>query len=157
MMTHGRMNLNWISWNVDIPDIGRAGLRRFGLVTGSLVAVVFGILLPWLWKGKPNFPAEVLAMEMPAWPWVICLVLNIWALIAPGSLRLPYRAWMRFALVLGAVNSRIILGIVFVFVFVPIGLFLRLAKGNPMMRSGPNGEFRISSPSRHPSHMEKPF
>lgn len=143
--------------NRDIPDIGRSGLRRFGIVTGVLVAVIFGVLLPWAWKGKPNFPTEVLSMEMPGLPWVTCLILNIWALIAPGSLRFPYRAWMCLALVLGAVNSRIILGIVFVFVLFPIGLLLRLVKGSPMMRSGPNGEFRIPSPSRDPSHMEKPF
>jgi len=151
------MNLNWINWEADIPDIGRAGLRRFGIVTGGMIAFVFGILLPWLWKGKPNFPVEVMSMEMPSWPWVTCLVLIIWALIAPGSLRLPHRAWMRFALVLGAINSRIILAVVFVFVFVPIGWFVRLVKGNPMMRTGSKGAFRISSTSRHPDHMGKPF
>ena len=156
-MTHGRMNSNWINWEADIPDIDRTGLRRFGIVTGGLVALVFGVLLPWLWKGKPNIPVEILLGKVPAWPWVTCLVLIIWALITPGSLRMPYRAWMRFALVLGAINSRIILGIVFIIVFVPIGLFVRLVKGDPMMRTGPKGAFRISSTSRHPSHMERPF
>ena len=151
------MNLNWIKCKIDVPDIDRSGLRRFGFVTGCLVGLLFGILLPWIWMGAPDFPKEVLSMKMPSIPWSICFVLIAWSLVSPGTLRLPYRIWMRFALVLGHLNSRIIMAVVFLLLFVPIGLMLRLLKGNPMARTGPDGQFRISLTSRDPSHMERPF
>jgi hypothetical protein len=31
-----------------IPELDRKGLRDFGLVTGSIVAVLFGLFFPWL-------------------------------------------------------------------------------------------------------------
>ena len=151
------MNSSWIKFKIDIVDIDRSGLRKFGIVTGSLVGLLFGILLPWIWLGTPNFPQEVLSLKMPAVPWSICFILITWSLVAPSTLRLPYRIWMRFALVLGHVNSRIILALVFVLLFIPIGVLLRFFKGNPMARTGPAGEFRISLMSRDPNHMERPF
>ena len=31
-----------------IPELDRKGLREFGLVTGGIVAVLFGLFFPWL-------------------------------------------------------------------------------------------------------------
>lgn len=149
--------MNWIDHRANLPDLDRAGLRRFGLITAVLLMLSFGVLLPWAWAGSPNWPVELIRGRLPSWPWVIGLMLASWALFAPATLRTPYRVWMLFAAVLGAINSRIILGVVFLIVFVPIGLIVRLTSGNPMMRTGPNGSFRIPSRSRKPDHMERPF
>ena len=32
----------------EIPELDREGLRQFGLTTGGIVAVLFGVVLPWL-------------------------------------------------------------------------------------------------------------
>ena len=42
-----------------IPELDRTGLREFGIVTGGIVAVLFGLLFPWL-----------LERSFPLWPWV---------------------------------------------------------------------------------------
>lgn len=48
------------------------------------------------------------------------------ALIYPKGLAPLYKAWMAFGHVLGWINARIILGIVFFAVVMPIGLVMRL-------------------------------
>ncbi len=63
-----------------IPELDRKGLREFGLVTGTIVAVLFGLFFPWL-----------LERAFPLWPWVVFGVLGAWALVAPLSLRPLYR------------------------------------------------------------------
>jgi hypothetical protein len=76
-----------------IPELDRKGLREFGLITGAIVAVLFGLFFPWL-----------LERSFPLWPWAIFAVLGAWALVAPLSLRLVYRAWMRFGRILRSDN-----------------------------------------------------
>jgi hypothetical protein len=43
-----------------IPELGRKGLREFGLTTGIAIVVIFGLFFPWL-----------LERPWPTWPWVI--------------------------------------------------------------------------------------
>jgi hypothetical protein len=48
------------------------------------------------------------------------------ALICPRLLSPLYRGWMKFGHVLGWINARIILGLVFFVMVTPIGLVMRL-------------------------------
>jgi hypothetical protein len=52
-------------------------------------------------------------------------------------------AWERLALVLGWINSRILLSLVFIFFLVPIGLLFRLFKGDPLFirKPPPDSQF----------------
>jgi hypothetical protein len=34
--------------NHKIPELDRKGLREFGLMTGAVVVVIFGLFFPWL-------------------------------------------------------------------------------------------------------------
>ena len=74
-----------------IPELDAKGLREFGVVTGAIVAGLFGLFFPWVFDRQ--FPGE-----FPWWPWMFCAVLGGWGLIAPNSLRPVYRGWMRFGL-----------------------------------------------------------
>ena len=107
----------------EIPELDKKGLRDFGLITGGLFAVIFGLLLPYLFGSS-----------LPWWPWLVCVVLVIWALIAPQSLNPVYRLWMRVGLLIGSVVSRVILGLVFFLVVTPIGLMMRAIGKDPMNR-----------------------
>ena len=69
----------------EIPTLSRKGLREFAIVTGGVLAVIFGLLLPWIFDNS-----------YPYWPWIVWAVLSAWGLIAPMSLRPVYRLWMRF-------------------------------------------------------------
>ena len=92
---------------------GPSEIRKFGI----LFTVVFGLLAAYLaWKGSG------------AWPWVLAGA--AFFLVAGFSfhplLRPIYTGWMRFAFVLGWINTRLILGLFFYLILTPVGLFMRL-------------------------------
>lgn len=133
----------------DIPELDRAGLRSFGLMTGGLIVLLFGLLLPWL----------VGAESLPRWPWLVGGGLAAWALVAPSSLRSVYRLWMRFGLFMGSIMNPIVLGLVFVFVMVPVGAVMRVLARDPLARRLDPAQttYRQSSRVRSPNSMERPF
>src|SRR5262245_61596107 len=94
--------------------LDRNGLRNFGLTTGAIAAVLFGLLLPWL-RGY----------GFPMWPWLAGGILALWGLLAPATLRPVHRVWMAVGNVLGWINTRIILGLVFYTVVLPMGRMMR--------------------------------
>lgn len=132
----------------DIPELDRAGLRKFGLTTGAIIAVLFGLLIPWL-----------IGFRFPLWPWLVVAVLGVWALLAPATLNPVYRGWMRFGLVIGAVMNRLLLGIMFFLIFSPIGVLMRLFGRDTMTRKFDARRASYRMPSRQPSakNMERPF
>jgi saxitoxin biosynthesis operon SxtJ-like protein len=97
-------------------------LRRFGLTVGGTF-VLFGVV-SW-WRGHV-LPPRVL--------WTLGGLLCAPALVAPALLGPVQRGWMRAAAVLGEVNSRIILTVLFYAVIAPVGRVLRLFR-DPLERS----------------------
>lgn len=132
----------------DIPELDRNGLRRFGLTTGGLVVLIFGVLLPWLF-----------AVDVPRWPFGVGGVLAVWAVVAPSSLKSFYRVWMRFGFLMAAVMNPLVLGLVFVFVMTPVGIVMRLSGKDPLLRrwDPSRGSYRQASRRRDPKSMERPF
>ena len=131
----------------EIPELDRKGLREFGLTTGAIVAVLFGLFFPWL-----------LARPWPRWPWVILLVLGGWALIAPGTLRLVYRGWMRFGLLLSKITSPVIMAVIFFVLITPIALFRRMRGSNDMtapFRATPS--YRLPSSKPPADSLKRPY
>ena len=135
-------------------------MRKFGLVTGLIVVVLFGFLLRWLFKGSDAgywpFTGELLK---PTWPWIVALVLWIPALLYPPALRPVYKAWMKIGETLGYVNSRIILFIFYYLILAPFGTVLRLFGFDPMRRKRDDSNtYRVESkvPSS-PKSMERPY
>ena len=57
---------------------------------------------------------------------------GILGILRPGLLLYPYRAWMKLGHILGWVNSRIILGLVFLIVLQPIALIMRILGHDPL-------------------------
>jgi predicted membrane protein len=131
-----------------IPELGTHGLRKFGLTFASIIAGLFGLVLPW-----------VFSFAYPTWPWVVSVILVLWGLLAPDTLNLFYRIWMRFGLLLNAVMSRVILGILFFGIITPTGWIMRFAGRDPLTRKrDPEAmSYRTASRPRTPSHMERPF
>ncbi|MBM3318255.1 MAG: hypothetical protein FJY75_10445 [Candidatus Eisenbacteria bacterium] len=97
----------------------RRRLRAFGLTVGGALALL-GALLAW--------------KQRPAWP--LCagaaLLLIAAGLGAPSLLRRVERLWMRLAMAMGWVMTRVILGLIFLVVFTPAGLALRLLRRDPL-------------------------
>ena len=131
----------------EIPELDKAGLRRFGITTGSIVAVLFGLVLPYL-----------LDHGWPRWPWIVAAVLIAWALVAPGTLRPVYYGWMRIGLVLGKIMTPIILTLVYAIAVVPTSLILRLLGKDPLHRDfDQSSSYRVKSKDPSIDNMEKPF
>ncbi len=134
--------------NKHILQPSKKDLRKFGLVTGALVTVFFGLLLPWLFNH-----------ELPFWPWIVAGVLWIWALLLPVSLLPVYRGWMTFGSVMGWINTRIILGIMFYVMFMPVGFIMRLMGNDPMARKIDKFQTTYRVTHAHPKkdHVERPY
>ena len=104
-------------------------LREFGLLIGFGFPLLIGWLIPAL-SGHGS----------RAWTlWVGFLGILI-GLTYPRLLYYPYKFWMKLGLILGWVNSRIILGLVFIIVLLPISFVMRLIGYDPLRtkRKGEN-------------------
>lgn len=132
----------------EIAKLDKKGLRNFGYTTGIIVAGLFGLLLPWLFSGP-----------IPRWPWIVAAILATWATIAPLSLQPLYQAWMRFGAVLGWINTRIILGVVFYALILPVGFMARTFTHDPMARKldADATTYRVPSKQSPPDNMKRPF
>lgn len=131
-----------------IPELDRKGLRNFGLTTGGIVAVLFGLCFPWL-----------LDRPIPRWPFVILVALGGVGLVAPMALRPVYHGWMRFGLLMSKITTPLIMGLVFFVVVTPMSLLMRLMGKDYMARRLRDGapSYRIKSDATPPNRLEKPF
>lgn len=102
--------------------LSKSELRKFGLTVGGAFAL-FGTI-SW-WRGH-ELPPRVL--------WTLAGLLIVPGLIAPAILGPVQRGWMAFAMVLGHINTRIILTVLYYLVMTPVGLVMRLFR-DPLDRS----------------------
>ena len=96
-------------------------LREFGL----LIGILFPFLIGWVLPSLGGHPFRL-------WTLWISFPFLISAIIRPGILYEPYKFWMRIGCILGWVNSRIILGLVFLIVLQPIALIMRICGHDPL-------------------------
>lgn len=130
-----------------IPELDKAGLRNFAFTTGAIVAVLFGLGLPYLFD-----------FAWPRWPWIVAAVLFLWGAAAPATLRPVYRGWMRFGLLLSKITTPIILTLVYVITIIPTAVILRLARKDLLRRKFDGSEsYRVKSKAPSIDNMEKPF
>ena len=131
-----------------IKELDNQELKEFGLIGGLIVAVLFGLVLPVLRHHS-----------LPVFPWIMAGLLWVWAIVAPATLNVVYQIWMRIGLVLGWIQTRIILSIVFYVMICPMALIKRLLNQDSMMRGfAPNlSTYRLTSKTKTKESMEKPF
>ena len=128
-------------------DMTPRELRNFGLVTAAMLVLFFDILIPWIW-----------GIALPVWPLIAASVLILMALVYPKSLGPVYTVWMKFANVLGWINTRIILGLIFYTLFMPVGFVVR-AVSDPLRRKRDDASPSYREESRQPKieNMERPY
>jgi len=96
--------------------------RSFGVSVGSVLLLIAAY---FVWRGRLG-RAEVLG--------AIGVVLLGLGLVRPTLLKWPSAVWWRFSRVLGHVNARVLLTLMFALVLVPIGLLWRLTGRDPLGR-----------------------
>jgi hypothetical protein len=110
----GRRNLHLISREHRDDDFVK--VRNFGFLFASIFGVILGMLLPGFRRHELDFKFLILG-----------LIFLVFAVFKPAILKGPYQSWMRLAHILGALNARIVLGLVYIFLFCPVGIYFRLS------------------------------
>lgn len=123
-------------------------LRKFGWTVGGVFVGAFGLVVPWL-----------LSRPHPHWPFWVGLPLLILGTLIPVALKPVYIVWMKIAHVLGWINTRILLSLMFFLVFTPLGLLMRLTKKDPLRLAWGNKSLSYWSESEfdNPMKFDRPF
>jgi hypothetical protein len=125
----------------------RKELRQFGFLVGG----VFGVIGLW----------RVAIHSESMWLWVIgsgALLVALGAVL-PEVLAPVHKGWMWVGHVLGWINTRILLGVVFYGLVTPIGIVFRLL-GKDTMRQAfvkDSPTYRVIKQARPRTHMKYQF
>ena len=89
-------------------------LRKSGLIVASILVFLF-FLIPFIFH-----------QEFKLVPLIIASIITLFSLISPYSLRVPYAIWVEVGILLGKINSYIILFIFFYLIITPISILRKI-------------------------------
>ena len=120
--------------------------RSFGLVVGGIFAAIGA----W-----PLLRGEGIRL----WAVILGSLLVVLGLLFPGRLGPIYKAWMAIGHVLGWINTRIILGVIYYALFTPLGLAMRVWRKDLMRRQydETTNTYRVLRRPRPAVHMLRQF
>lgn len=123
-------------------------LRNFGLI----MALVFFLFFVGAYF-------ELFKYSTFNWSLVVSIIFVFFALVVPRYLVIIYIPWMFFGEKVGAVNTKIILGIIYYGLFTPIALVFKLFRKDPMKRKIDKKitSYKIYSKNKNIEHMDSPF
>ena len=90
-------------------------LRNFGLIMAAFFGIVLGLL-----------PVLIKKSDLRIWTIVVAALFLIPSLAFPRALKWSYQVWMLIGTILGWINTRIILGLIYFLMVTPIALLMRL-------------------------------
>jgi hypothetical protein len=124
-----------------------SALRSFGLIVGG----VFGAIGLW--------PLVIRGASPRGWALALGILLVGPALMVPRVLQPAHRLWMALAEILGWINTRILLSIVFFGLITPMGLVMRRLGKDPMRRGFERtaSTYRVNRTAPRPDHMLRQF
>ena len=96
-------------------------LRDFGKIVGLGLPIFVGFIIPFL-----------TGHSFAIWTILVGLIIFTVGIIKPSLLFFPYKYWMLIGNLLGWINSRLILGLVFILVLQPISIFMKIFKYDPL-------------------------
>ena len=126
--------------------ISKKQLLEFGIFMGFGFPLFIGFLVPAilghgfrLWTLWVGFPAFIIGLT------------------APQLLYYPYKIWMLLGNALGWVNSKIILGLVFIFGLQPIAFVMRLRGYDPLRLSRKGEKTYREKRKNHQTDLKRIF
>ena len=128
-------------------EITNKQLRSFGSTVGGMFALIG--FWPLIFRGEdPRW-----------WAMVVAGCLLVPAVVFPKSLVWPYKGCMVVGHVMGWINTRIILGVVFYLIVTPMGILRRWLGKDPMGRElRPDlDSYRVIRNPRPASHLTKQY
>ena len=132
---------------IESADPSRRQLVSFGFTIGGAL-VVLAAIRAW----RRGIDETVIAVV------IVAALFALSALTAPNALSAVYRWWMRLAEILGWINTRIILLVIFYLVVTPLGLIMRAIRKSPLDQ-GERDSYWTEAPqsSYGDKHYEKQF
>jgi len=122
-------------------------IRSFGLIFSLLVVFIFAGLMPWLFN-----------QSMSVWPFVVSTVTALLALLAPSALRPLHSLFIKLGTLLGFINTRILLFIIFFGLFLPVSIIMWLVRRDILGRKpSTDDSYRKLSQPRPRDHFERPY
>lgn len=104
-----------------LNKITKKKLREFGYLIGLGLPLIVGFILPFIFGHGFRW-----------WTFWISLPFLISGVLFPNILKIPYQMWMQLGHILGWLNSRIILGLVYIIVLLPIAIIMKFFKYDPL-------------------------
>lgn len=101
--------------------LDKSALKKYGIIMGVAFLLIAALLF-LRHRHNPLLFVLLAALFFTA------------GLLYPRVLKPIYNIWMRMAFVLGWLNTRLILLVLFYIVFMPVGLFLKLFRIDPLDR-----------------------
>jgi len=143
-----RVNLKDKFRKLKVANPSVKDLRDFGVILGIINALLFGVLFPFFFQ-----------FQYPLWPFILSAVLIVCGLVRPKMLRLIYQVWMAIGNCLGWINTRIILGFIFITIFLPTGIIMNLLGKDLLNKkfSQSQESYRLPARSRHKRHFEETY
>ena len=102
-------------------NISKKILREFGILIAFIFPILIGYVFPYFEGHSFRF-----------WTIWVGMPFLIFAIIKPNLLFYPYKMWMKLGEILGWLNSRIILWLVFIVVLQPIAFLMRIFGHDPL-------------------------
>ena len=127
-------------------SISKKQLREFGFLIGIGFPIFIGWLIPAI--------SGHLFKTWSLWVGIPSLLLGI---IKPSLLFYPYKGWMILGLILGWINSRIILGLIFLLVLQPIALVMKIFGYDPLKKNKSNDISYKESKENHKVDLTRIF
>ena len=127
--------------------IEKKELRNFGLLVGG----VFCLIGIW--------PVIRYGEGLRLWAVLPGALLIPLGLMAPTVLAPVFKIWMKVGHIMGWINTRIILGVLFFGIITPMGVVMRLSGWDSMRRalSKDAESYRVVRQARPRSHMTRQF
>lgn len=127
-------------------SITKKQLREFGILLGLGIPFLLGFLMPLI-SGH----------TFKQWTILVSVPFLIFGILSPKVLFYPYKAWMEFGKILGWINSRVILGLVFVSVLIPIAFLMKIFGYDPLRIKKKNKETYLENKTDHQVDLKRIF
>lgn len=130
---------------MDIDTSSRKEQRNFGLGMAAII-VAFTLVHGWFHGA------------LAIWPFYAALAFFILGLLAPPLLRPVFVLWMKFALLLNWLMTRLVLTLVFLLMITPMRVFIKLFREDPLKRAWDREASTYwEEPERQPDGLDEYF
>ena len=108
-------------------SISKKQLREFGFLIGLGFPIIIGWLIP-----------AITGHLFRLWTLLLGFPVLILAILKPSLLSYPYKIWIAIGIALGWINSKLILGLVYLIILQPIAIFMNIFGYDPLRKKKSN-------------------